>query len=800
MNADRARVPARWAMRLLASRSRLRASLGRRMDPARLRRLALGIVLVTLLAVWWLRPARSPAVAGKLDARQAALVDEFLKLEAAENAFVQREWATELEAERVEDWVFALWDRLNREADFGTILAELPLRRVRLPASPTEAAGEAGIRWENRSGAPLTEWSPADWRRELESFRQAGWKLAHSHWRVPSYRPAAAGQAALATIEVIAHLEREPAGERRVIRARLEVGWATNALGEPSPTEVEILSSETGNRAGPPPFSAGLADEIPVPRHTVFTDPLLASDLDGDGFTDLLLVGAGRLWRNVPAATGRAWAAEAYPGLPAERVWAAALVDGDRNGRPELWLAAAGGFFIAPLDPVGRIALPIQAAWTSPQPLKHPQSFAVGDVDGDGDPDAWLIQYKLPYQGGQFPTPWFDANDGFTSHLLLNEGGGRFRDATAESGLGAKARRRSYSASLLDLDGDSDLDLVNISDFAGADVFLNDGRGKFTDATASLGLARHAFGMAHAFGDVNGDARPDLLMLGMDSPVAERLNALRLDRELPGRGRAGLAQRAAMVHGNRLLVSGPIGWQGADSALAAAWQRTGWSWGCAWADFNNDARADLAVANGHETFASTRDYERQFWLHDGFIAGSTNSPLAELFFRNAAGRRKAEQGSYGGWQANRLVLSDTAGGWREAAWLLGVADAADSRNLVADDFDHDGRLDFAVTTFEQFPTLRQRLLVYRNELPPAGRHWLGVELEAVDLGARVEVATDQGRQVRWLTQGDSFRSQNPSRLHFGLGTAHPQRVEVFLPNGQRKVSANPRMDAWQRLP
>ena len=83
MNADRARVPARWAMRLLASRSRLRASLGRRMDPARLRRLALGIVLVTLLAVWWLRPARSPAVAGKLDARQAALVDEFLKLEAA---------------------------------------------------------------------------------------------------------------------------------------------------------------------------------------------------------------------------------------------------------------------------------------------------------------------------------------------------------------------------------------------------------------------------------------------------------------------------------------------------------------------------------------------------------------------------------------------------------------------------------------------------------------------------------------------------------------------------------------------
>lgn len=770
------------------------------MNPVTLRRLALGLALVTLLAGWWFRSARSRSDGDKLDARQTALVDQFLKLEAAENAFVQREWVTELEAERAEDWVFALWDRLNREPDFGTVLAELPPLRVRFPAQPVEEAGAAGIRWERRSGAPFAEWSPADWSRELDSFRQAGWRLAYSHWRVPSYRPAAAGQAARATIEVIAHLERAQARERCLIRARLEVGWTTNALGELAPAEVEVVSTERGTRTGPVPFSEWLADEIPVPRHTVFTDPLLASDFDGDGFTDLLAVGAGRLWRNVPTAAGRTWVAEPYSGLPPERIWAAALVDDDRDGRPELWLAGAGGFSLATLDAAGRIASPVRPAWTSPQPLKHPQAFAVGDVDGDGDTDAWLIQYKLPYQGGQFPTPWFDANDGFTSHLLLNEGGGRFRDATAESGLGAKARRRSYSASLLDLDGDSDLDLMNISDFAGVDVFLNDGRGKFSDVTATLGLARHAFGMAHVFGDVNGDARPDLLMLGMDSPVAERLNALRLDRELPGRGRAGLAQRAAMVHGNRLLVSGPNGWQGDESALAAALQRTGWSWGCAWADFNNDAHADLAVANGHETFASTRDYERQFWLHDGFIAGSTNSPLAEMFFRNAAGRRKAEQGSYGGWQANRLVLSDTAGRWREVAWLLGVAELADSRNLVVDDFDHDGRLDFAVTTFEQFPALRQRLLVYRNELPLAGRHWLGVELGASELGSRIEVTTDQGRQVRWLTQGDSFRSQNAPRVHFGLGTARSQRVEVFLPNGQRKVLANPRTDAWQRLP
>jgi hypothetical protein len=768
------------------------------MNPVRLRRLALGLVLVTLLALWWFRSGRTPVGGDKPDARQATPVDQFLKLEAAENAFVQREWAAELEAERAEDWMFALWDRLNRESDAVAVLAELAPFPVQLPARQSDGTDDTGIRWEIHAGPAAISWNPADWSRELESFRQAGWRLAHSHWRLPSYQPAARGKPASAILEVIAHLTRPQSAERRLVRAQLQVDWATNAVGESSPAAVEITSVETGTRAGPVPFTEWLATEIPVPRHTVFTDPLLASDFDGDGFTDLLLVGAGRLWRNVPATVGRSFVSEPFPGLPAERVQAAALVDDDRNGRPELWLAGTGGLALATLDSSGRIAAPIVPAWASPQPLKHPQALALGDVDGDGDNDVWLLQYKLPYQGGQFPTPWFDANDGFASHLLLNEGGGRFRDATAESGLAAKSRRRSYSASLIDLDADGDLDLVNISDFAGVDVFLNDGRGKFTDVTERLGAARNAFGMAHAFGDVNGDARPDLLMLGMDSPVAERLNALGLDRELPGRGLPGIGQRAALIHGNRLLVSGPGGWRGDDSAMAAAMQRTGWSWGCAWADFNNDGRADLAVANGHETFASTRDYERQFWRHDCFVAGPTNSPVAELFFRNAAGRRKAEQGSYGGWQANRFLLSDSAGGLREAAWLLGGAEVADCRNLIVDDFDHDGRLDFAVTTFEQFPAQRQRLIVYRNELPLAGRHWLGVELGWSDLGARVEVTTDQGRQVRWLTQGDSFRSQNPPRLHFGLGTARPQRVEVILPDSRRKVIANPRVDAWQR--
>ena len=39
-------------------------------------------------------------------------------------------------------------------------------------------------------------------------------------------------------------------------------------------------------------------------------------------------------------------------------------------------------------------------------------ALTAGDIDGDGDLDAWLGQYKAPYTEGNRPTPYYDANDG----------------------------------------------------------------------------------------------------------------------------------------------------------------------------------------------------------------------------------------------------------------------------------------------------------------------------------------------------------------------------------------------------
>ncbi|MBN8249862.1 MAG: CRTAC1 family protein [Verrucomicrobia bacterium] len=362
-------------------------------------------------------------------------------------------------------------------------------------------------------------------------------------------------------------------------------------------------------------------------------------------------------------------------------------------------------------------------------------------------------------------------------------------------------RRRSYSASLLDLDGDRDLDLVNVSDFAGLDVFENDGRGHFRDAGQILGAARHAFGMAHAFQDANGDARPDLLMLGMDSPVAERLEGLGLRRLAPGEP-PGMVR--AMTRGNRLYFgtadrAAPL--VPASDAVDRPLASTGWTWGAGWEDFDLDGRLDLAVANGHETRSSVADYERQFWRHDRFVAGSDPDPAAKLYFQTAAGRRQAAGASYGGWQDNQFLLQFGDGEFAEVAWLLGLAVPMDCRNLVAADLDLDGRPDLVLTTQEGWPRTRQRLLVYRNRLTPRGR-WMGFRFAgAPPSGTQVMLEMPGGTRSRWRTTGDGFRSQGPAAVHFGLGDAAPVRARIQWGTGKPDtVIESPAADRWHAVP
>ena len=351
-----------------------------------------------------------------------------------------------------------------------------------------------------------------------------------------------------------------------------------------------------------------------------------------------------------------------------------------------------------------------------------PTGLTAGDIDGDGDLDVFIGQQKPAYQNGDIATPYYDANDSFPNYLLLNDGQGDFRDVTAESGLGHKSQRRNFCASFLDIDDDGDLDLMLTSDFAGTDLFYNDGHGKFTDVTDILQPRGYAFGMSHTFGDYNLDGRLDFLLIGMSSAAARRLDHMQLVR-------AGFpeynAARTHMGYGNRMYLRDGDGFRQAPFNDSVA--RTGWTWGATTFDFDCDGDQDVYCTNGQVSGKTTQDYYTRFWCHDVYYRrGERPDAAIRQLFSRMAPLFSGNGISWGGYEHNELLMNLAGRDFISIGFLMGVSSQLDSRCTVSGDLDGDGRVDLI---FESKQHLGDRALLHflRNQWP-AANHWIGVHL------------------------------------------------------------------------
>lgn len=676
----------------------------------------------------------------------------------------------------INDW----WDRLLRAENRLVLLSELEIGSLVFPALDEGIGLQHDIR-EFRFMGDRTQWTQANWRSALAQWSEDGWQLEYQSCRQVAFVSEGTEQP-VSQFELVAHLLREGEGVpvRGILRAQLNVSW--NVAGNRQPRSIAAVELEDGEwltRSRLPVFHEVVNREIAPHLETHFIDPVIVADFDGNGRSDILFSGCNVVYAGIEGGGLRAG-----PFLPGTQpvVYSSVFADVDGDGVGDYVFADRSGVNLVPGSaPERRIV----AAWKAPEPLSSPSAMTVGDIDRDGDLDLWLAQYKMPYDSGQMPTPFYNANDGYPSFLLINDGSGRFVDQTKTKGLQAKRFRRTYSGSFVDLDGDADLDLLNISDFAGADIYLNDGGGNFTEMTAHWIDIPFGFGMAHTFGDFDRSGSLDWLMIGMNSFVADRLDALKI---WPGADRSEMKYRSLLTFGNRMY----FGNEGRyiETRLGADVARAGWAWGVSAFDFDNDTDLDLYIANGHKTKASSRDYEEQFWGHDLHVADSQEDPLLDLHFRKVGSELYGADYSYGGHQRNVFFLNLDGRRFVEVAHLLGIADDEDGRNVISEDFDRDGQLDLLVTSSEVWPRGRQQFRFYQNILPET-QNWIAFypplrSEEGPWIGAKIFVESESGRQVRVIVSGDGYRTQSAGSLHFGLGSAESvEGVRVELSNGRR---------------
>ena len=711
-------------------------------------------------------------------------------------------WQKERLAQEYERAIVKFWDQLlveqrkGQEGNPFVVFASQAMESIRVGVPGAAESIGWGVTVK-RLDEEVRTLGQSGWKRLTTSLDAGGYQIEQTEWHHATFDTDEDG-IAKSTIRMAIYGTHHSASKRWVLGGNLFIEWnpRPDAPSLPTIKEIDATKLSLHERVGDAPFQEILTIDHATPATRSGVQPISVHDFDGDGLNEIVLAGSNEIFRN--RGDGK-FEKEQFLSFSERGFEVSLLADVTGDGVTDfLFPGANGDLLMYAGDEKGSFTSPPKGKARGGGPLKQPQVIAAGDIDNDGDIDLWIGQYRISYMGGQMPTPYYDANDGFEAFLLVNEGGGKFRPATQEAGLAPKRRRRSYGGSFVDLDGDADLDLVVVSDFAGIDAYLNDGRGYFTDVTDSIVDERHLFGMSATFSDYNVDGQLDFFVTGMASTTARRLDHMGLGRN----DRPEIHKmRSIMGYGNRMYLSNP------DKTFAQPpfidqVARTGWSWGATSFDFDNDGYPDIFVANGHSSGESTKDHCSHFWCHD--IYDGTSQPNREVFdvFQSSMKGYFDRSESWDGYQKNQLLANQQGSSFVNLGYLIGIGHEYDGRAVVSDDLDNDGRLDLLVV--EDRWQDGQLLHVYRNNMETTNK-WIGFKLIDVagpnsPLGATVLLTLENGDvRTDCVTVGDSIHAQHASTVHFGLAEETVSSAKIRLVSGKEIELNRPESNRYHRI-
>ena len=499
-------------------------------------------------------------------------------------------------------------------------------------------------------------------------------------------------------------------------------------------------------------------------------------DYDGDGWMDLYIVNSGpcdffkpkaplrnALYRNNRDGTFTDVtdkAGLAAPGWTTSAVW----FDYDNDGKLDLFLCSFVQFSLASKVFCGDNKLG-KRFYCIPRVFKPTPSLLYRN-NGDGTFTDVTERSKLVTPNWTTSAVWFDYdNDGkldlfvcsfvefslknnvfcgdnklgkrfyciprvfkpTPSLLFHNNGDGTFKDVSAGTDV-QRAMGKALGVVATDINGDGLMDLFVANDTVQNFLFVNRGKGKWSEIglAAEVGFSANGTprsGMGVDAADVNGDGRQDLFVANVDQEMFS------LYRNDGNEFFSDVANFHGVAQATRLLSG----------------------WGLKFFDYDNDGHVDLLLANGHPD-DMIESYSQQVRYKE---------PL--VLFRNDG--KKLQN-----------VTADGGPAFQKSY---------PARGLAVGDYNNDGRLDVLIGTNGEAPVLLKNLAEGHHWI---GLKLQGSSCNRDAIGATITWSYGDVVRSRYKTSGGSYLSSHDVREVLGLGGATKVNwVEIKWPQPSGRV-------------